>query len=471
MCRVATTIIRPGSATSRRRPGFKFTPIRQVALRGTWSKGFRAPSFAETSGQITGFTTYNPSNFDSGCSQHGGTVQPDGTCAGANSYVRSGQALGFRNNANPNLKPEKSESYTAGVILQPIRQVSLTLDYYHIKKTNIITGGPLSNSALDAYYAGTPLPAGYSIIQNPIDPLFPSGIRTAAIIVGPYANASSLVTSGFDFEAQADFRLAPGVRWSSNFEATRINKYDFRACGDSSDPSCDVQHYVGTQGPYILSSGAGTPRYRGNWSNSFEFGRATLTGTVNYVSGYKMTAEDQNGPGTANDCTTNLYDPGFACKVKSFTWVDLVGSYKLTDAITLYGNVLNLFDAKAPVDPANYAAANYNPTYTQAGAVGRFFRAGVNFSFRPHPASGCCRTASGPAASASRSGGDPDLPGWNGDPGDGDLPGSAASSSAAAGNQGRARLNVSQSPDGERAALAPPFSFEPDSPNNNVDGC
>ena len=366
--------------------GFKFTPIRQVALRGTWSKGFRAPSFAETSGQITGFTTYNPSNFDSGCSQHGGTVQPDGTCAGADSYVRSGQALGFRNNANPNLKPEKSESYTAGVILQPIRQVSLTLDYYHIKKTNIITGGPLSNSALDAYYAGTPLPAGYSIIQNPIDPLFPSGIRTAAIIVGPYANASSLVTSGFDFEAQADFRLAPGVRWSSNFEATRINKYDFRACGDSSDPSCDVQHYVGTQGPYILSSGAGTPRYRGNWSNSFEFGRATLTGTVNYVSGYKMTAEDQNGPGTANDCTTNLYDPGFACKVKSFTWVDLVGSYKLTDAITLYGNVLNLFDAKAPVDPANYAAANYNPTYTQAGAVGRFFRAGVNFSFRPHPA-------------------------------------------------------------------------------------
>ncbi|MBW0007098.1 MAG: TonB-dependent receptor, partial [Sphingomonas sp.] len=119
------------------------------------------------------------------------------------------------------------------------------------------------------------------------------------------------------------------------------------------------------------------------WSNSFEFGRATLTGTVNYVSGYKMTAEDQNGPGTANDCSTNLYDPGFACKTKSFTWVDLVGSYKLTDAITIYGNVLNLFDAKAPINPANYAAANYNPTYTQMGAVGRFFRAGVNFSFRP----------------------------------------------------------------------------------------
>ncbi|MBV8908896.1 MAG: TonB-dependent receptor, partial [Sphingomonas sp.] len=362
--------------------GFKFTPIRQLALRGTWSKGFRAPSFAETSGQITGFTTYNPGSFQALCTSHGGTYS-GGSCTGGSPYTRSGQALGFRNNANPDLRPEKSQSFTAGIILQPIKQLSFTVDYYNIKKTNIITGGPLSNSALDAYYAGTALPAGYSVLLNPIDPLFPGGLRSVSIIVGPYANASTLKTNGLDFNAQADFRLAPGLRWSSNLEATRINKYDFRACSDNSDSACDVQHYVGTQGPYILSSGAGTPRWRGNWSNSFEFGRATLTGTVNYVSGYKMTAEDQNGPGTANDCTTNLYDPGFACKTKSFTWVDLVGSYKLTDAITIYGNVLNLFDAKAPINPANYAAANYNPTYTQMGAVGRFFRAGVNFSFRP----------------------------------------------------------------------------------------
>ena len=364
--------------------GFKFTPIREIALRGTWSKGFRAPSFAETSGQITGFTTYNPGgSYENACTEHGGTVDADGACVGASPYVRSGQALGFRNNANPDLRPEKSESLTAGLIVQPIRQVSFTFDYYNIKKKNIITGGPLSSQALDAYYAGTALPAGYSVILNPVDPLFPGGIRTVGIIVGPYENASTLKTSGFDFAAQADFRLAPGLRWSSNLEATRINKYDFRPCGDNTNSACDVQHYVGTQGPYIISSGAGTPRYRGNWSNSLEFGRATLTGTVNYVSGYKNTAEDQNGAGTADDCSTNLYDAGFACKTKSFTWVDLVGSYKLTDAITVYGNVLNLFDAKAPINPANYAAVNYNPTYTQAGAVGRFFRAGVNVSFRP----------------------------------------------------------------------------------------
>ncbi len=36
--------------------GLKFTPVKQVILRGTFSKGFRTPSFAETNSNTTGFT-------------------------------------------------------------------------------------------------------------------------------------------------------------------------------------------------------------------------------------------------------------------------------------------------------------------------------------------------------------------------------------------------------------------------------
>jgi iron complex outermembrane receptor protein len=38
---------------------------------------------------------------------------------------------------------------------------------------------------------------------------------------------------------------------------------------------------------------------------------------------------------------------------------------------------MNAFDRKAPLDVANYAAVNYNPTYAQDGAIGRFFNLGV----------------------------------------------------------------------------------------------
>ena len=41
----------------------------------------------------------------------------------------------------------------------------------------------------------------------------------------------------------------------------------------------------------------------------------------------------------------------------------------------------NLFDRKPPFDPIDYAGLNYNPTYAQAGIIGRFFKLGVHVKF------------------------------------------------------------------------------------------
>lgn len=112
----------------------------------------------------------------------------------------------------------------------------------------------------------------------------------------------------------------------------------------------------------------------------------SLTGTAYYTAGYKAVAIDQFGldPSTgtvtcANDATYG--DGDFNCRVKRFIDVDLVGDYKVTDKFDFYFNIVNLLDSKAPLNGGNYAATNYNPTYTQAGAVGRYFRIGANFKF------------------------------------------------------------------------------------------
>lgn len=74
-------------------------------------------------------------------------------------------------------------------------------------------------------------------------------------------------------------------------------------------------------------------------------------------------------------------DPNFNCKLKHFVDVDLTGNVKVNDKFDLYFNVVNLLDQKAPLNAGNYAAVNYNPTYTQIGAVGRTMRIGANFQF------------------------------------------------------------------------------------------
>ncbi|WP_203310012.1 TonB-dependent receptor plug domain-containing protein [Sphingomonas beigongshangi] len=350
--------------------GAKFTPIKQVAIRGTFSKGFRAPSFAELSGSVIGFTSAKPP-----CSlqlQHGATATATG-CTGGSAYNQS-YSIGFATVGDPNIKPELSTSFTAGVVVQPTRWLSFTADYYNIKKTDVISGGPLSNQALAAYYGNGTMPAGYSVTPDVIDPAYPNAPARALFVNSPFANAAALKTSGIDASALVTLKPAPDVKFTSRAEATYILHYLFKSSADQ--PYSD---FVGTQAPYITSSGAGTPQWRGNWQNSIDAGPYSLTATAYYVSGYKAVAYDQFGTTDCNGGSTyGGSDPNFNCHVRRFIDVDLTGSVKVNDRFTFYMNVINLTDAKAPLNGGNYAATNYNPTYTQIGAIGRTFRFGAN---------------------------------------------------------------------------------------------
>src|SRR5690606_2600653 len=101
--------------------GVKFTPIDQLAIRGTWSEGFRIPSFNEAFGlPTTGYVTrqVNCTTFAEFCAAHGN-----------NAYATGDYSLGLTQVGNPDLDPEESQSYTFGVVFEPLSNLSLTLDY------------------------------------------------------------------------------------------------------------------------------------------------------------------------------------------------------------------------------------------------------------------------------------------------------------------------------------------------------
>ncbi|PMZ82671.1 TonB-dependent receptor, partial [Pseudomonas sp. FW306-2-11AD] len=43
---------------------------------------------------------------------------------------------------NPNIQPEKSKSFTVGTVVEPVRWLTLTADYFNVKKSNLIVTGP-----------------------------------------------------------------------------------------------------------------------------------------------------------------------------------------------------------------------------------------------------------------------------------------------------------------------------------------
>jgi iron complex outermembrane receptor protein len=340
--------------------GFVFKPLQQASLRGTFSKGFRAPSFAENgSSEVEGFVNYSacPSNL---CTAHG-----------ADGYINS-YSLGELTIGNPNIRPETSTSYTLGLVLEPIKNYSATVDYYYIKKNGLIAG-PNLGGALGQYNTNGTLPAGFTAVYDNLDPAFPGALPRIVTITGPYSNGASEYTDGVDIDLTAKVNLGPFGKLISDLSATRILSFVYEGIGQPR------LQYVDTQSPYNLSSGAGTPQDRATWTNSWTNGPLTFSVIAYYTGGYHEYGSDVApqylclGPAiTGVGMTSN-------CRVGSFTDIDVTGSFEITKNFSVSAMIQNVADKLPPVDTPNYAGINYNPTYSQAGYIGRFFRVGVHY--------------------------------------------------------------------------------------------
>ena len=360
--------------------GAKFKPIPQFTLRGTWSKGFRVPSFNEAFGlPTTGYVgdTVTATSHDGGAAYL--------AAHGNDAYATQAYTYGLTSTGNPNLKPEKSRNITIGAIFQPIRPLTFTVDFYDIKIDNLI-GAPDTSSVLDLYYGnnGVVNLPGITVVKGAPDAAFPSALPRIDEIRYSFVNSGSFRTRGLDFSAEARIRLG-NIRWTSYAEATRILK--LRASNQPYD-------YQGTLSPCNITSCSGAPAWKGSWQNTFDLGKLTLTGTAYYTAGYDEASVDFGGVpgdclgsegisvGTYADTVTPIL-----CRQKSFVTFDATASYKLIPGVTLYANVLNVFNRKAPFDPgAAYGLFGYNPAYHEAGILGRYYRVGVKFDLTPRPA-------------------------------------------------------------------------------------
>lgn len=98
--------------------GVRWNVDPSLLLRATYAKGFRAPSIPE-SGESSAFFFQ--------------TLQDTTRCAINAAYCGPVSVPGSFS-ANPDLKPEKSVSWTARFVWEPVRAASIGVDYYFIKQ-------------------------------------------------------------------------------------------------------------------------------------------------------------------------------------------------------------------------------------------------------------------------------------------------------------------------------------------------
>jgi hypothetical protein len=139
----------------------------------------------------------------------------------ASAYTTSQiQTIDGLTGGNKNLKPEKADTFTAGVVVAPtaIRNLSLRVDYYHIKVKNAIGIIGQQVSVSQCYTSGDPLFCN-NVIRNS------AGYITRVNAIN--LNTGSYLVSGldtqFDYRFKAGFlgqggTIAANVFWNHSFQ-------------------------------------------------------------------------------------------------------------------------------------------------------------------------------------------------------------------------------------------------------------
>jgi iron complex outermembrane receptor protein len=369
--------------------GFKFTPVEQVALRGTFSKGFRIPSFNEAYGlPTTGYVTRqtgcaNPTQtYPAFCAAHS-------TGAGVNAYATNAYNLGLTQTGNPNLDPEKSTSFTAGVVFEPMTNLSVTVDYWNIEVKNLITGVTNTGPVEQAYYQnnGVVNIPGFVVTPGAPDPQFPNALPVLGFIQSSFANQDKQEVSGIDFGVNFTMPIGDSLTWKSTIDASYLQKFELTTDDGT------VSRYDGTLSPCNITSCSGAPKWRGSWQNMVEFGKTTLSLTGYYTGGYDTASIDFGG--VKGDCVGNAaagastvayvnqaeVEP-VLCNAKAQLNADFTARYKFSDKYTVSLDILNVFDIAPEFDPsAAYSLFQYNPAWGGPNIMGRYFRLGAKFDF------------------------------------------------------------------------------------------
>ena len=294
------------------RVGVRYDPFDGLAIRGTWGKSFKAPSFQQQHQASYSFL-FPASSYGS-------------TQAGTGLMTSGG---------NPNLKPERSESWTVTSDYVPAAMPSMAVSatYFHIDYTDRIVV-PVNNQARTVTEPGytpfvtyNPSPAEQQAFISSTASLYNfSGAAydpaTVLLLVeNRQSNASAQIAEGLDFGYRQAFGFSTGTL-DAFANATWLE------LSQQTTPTSPVQDLAGT-----LNS---APDFKARAGATWSSGGWRATGTINYLG----------------ESLDNVTVPN--ARIASWTTVDANIEYRFTEdmgwtsGLRLSLSARNLFDKDPP---------------------------------------------------------------------------------------------------------------------------
>lgn len=342
----------------------RYAPIKDITFRAAYTRAVRAPSITEAFNPNSSAFGFATDVCDSALRNSG----PDPSTRAAN-CAAAGVPAGFNSQSdqrsfqtyvfgNPSLQNEKSDNFTAGVVLTPrfLPGFSATIDYVNIKLKNAIS--QYSNSqVVAACYDATDFP------NNQFCSLLTRDFSGTQANNPNYAQLNSVGTSYFN-SSQLNYR---GILAEISYRT----RSDFLGVG--SHLGLDINYQYLDNLSTIVTAGSAPV----HTSNSVGYSPNKGVATIRYDNGGFFGQVQINYIGKARidpDTALNFYSVPY---VKAFTYVNLSLRYDVGKHFSINADVDNLFDAKPPYP---YPASGGTTTYFQ-GILGTYMRVGAAVHF------------------------------------------------------------------------------------------
>ncbi|MDC8770159.1 TonB-dependent receptor [Roseateles albus] len=324
------------------RASLRFQPTKALMLRTAYGTGFRAPTLWDVNSPPS-FSNTADSVTDPAC--------PDPAELGG----RCNTQVPTKSSASSSLKPETSKQFTAGLVFEPAKEVSLTLDYWNINKKDTI--GVI---------------AADTLLTTP-DLLKKFGSRVKRNAAGfilfvetPVDNLGDLKMSGFDVDVRGRIALSEG--------SGRINL----GLAGSYVANYDAQKYTGgATGKFAGTGGDSTiapvPRWQHTLSAEWQYSAFSFMVENVYTRGWTESAASVG----AN------VGVEVAHRVSNSDRFNMSAAYKGIKNVTARLGIRNVFDSEPPYTASSsYGshAAGYAASFTDPR--GRFWYGSLAYQFK-----------------------------------------------------------------------------------------
>lgn len=349
--------------------GLVWSPIRDISLRGQFSRAVRAPTvsnlyggtsqnFETATDPCTQAAALTSSNLKASCLASGVSASALGTAYdGGNTQIES------INGGSTSLREETADTYTLGAVFQPhfLKRFSLTVDYYRINISNYISAAGTSNIIRacygDAGNGWTPYASSYCALLPRDSNSYE--ITNASDLL---SNTGGVKTRGIDFEARYSLPIPIAAfgdkttNLSFRVSGTRLIAFDFNPV--AAIPGLNVD----CAGKFGVTCGNPYAKWRLSARTTWTAGPMTLSVLYRYLS-----PVDADASGYSVD------------HIKAYHYFDTTVSFDVMKKFTWTLGVNNIFDRQPPILGDNQEQANtYPSTYDP---YGRAFFTGITLKF------------------------------------------------------------------------------------------